>query len=58
MEPLWEHKRRFASGIVNLSRCRLFEVVGTEAKALKACDLPQAGNARKVSEIRSVDDAP
>jgi hypothetical protein len=52
MEPLWEHKRRFASGIVNLSRCRLFEVVATEAKALKTCDLPQAGNARKVSEIR------
>jgi hypothetical protein len=52
MEPLWEHKRRFASGIVNLSRCRLFEIVGTEAKALKACDLTQAGNARKVSEIR------
>jgi hypothetical protein len=35
-----------------LSRCRLFEVVATEAKALKACDLPQAGNVRKVSDTR------
>jgi hypothetical protein len=39
-------------GIVNLSRCWLFEVVAIEAKALKTCDLPQAGNAREVSETR------